>query len=309
MAKDSSFITLAAVELDKSSDRPLYRQLYDQLREAILSRRLVGGLRLPPTRALADELSVSRNTVVNAFEQLMAEGYITGKVGSGTYVAPALPAEALALRARNKRAARPSPATRSLSQRGAVIAATAMQSLPDAGKPRPFRPGLPALDAFPLDIWARLHARHWRSTGGELLGYGHAAGYWPLRQAIASYLGASRGVQCDAEQVIMVAGSQQAIDLAARLLLDPNDAVWIEDPGYLGARGALTGAGARLVPVPIDAEGIELRVGVARAPDARMVYVSPSHQFPLGVTMSLHRRLALLEWASRSGAWILEDDY
>jgi len=174
---------------------------------------------------------------------------------------------------------------------------------------RAFRPGTPALDAFPSELWSRLLARRWRNPPRELLSYSLSAGYQPLREAIASYLGAARAVLCEAEQVIIVAGAQQALDLVARLLLNPNDAAWIEDPGYLGTRAAFVGAGARLVPVPIDKEGLDVTAGARAAPDARLAYVSPSHQYPLGVTMSLARRLALLEWASRSGAWIIEDDY
>ena len=308
MTKYSSFVSLAALELEPAAATPLYRQLYDQMRDAILSRRLAAGARLPPTRALAEELGVSRNTIVSAFEQLTAEGYVEGRVGSGTYVAAALPDEALRVPPPSRLAASPRRPG-GLSKRGLAIAASTIVASPQDSKPRPFRPGLPALDAFPLDIWARLHARHWRYADRNLLAYGDSAGYAPLREAIAEYLGASRGVRCTAEQVLMVAGSQQAVDLAARLLLDAGDAAWVEDPGYPDARHALAGAGARLVPVPVDAEGLDVRAAVARAPKPRMVYVSPSHQFPLGVTMSLARRLALLDFAQRTGAWILEDDY
>jgi GntR family transcriptional regulator/MocR family aminotransferase len=177
------------------------------------------------------------------------------------------------------------------------------------GPARPFRPGTPALDEFPFEVWGRLAARHWRRPPAGLLGYGDPAGHLPLREAVATYLGTARAVRCGPEQVIVTAGAQQALDLAARLLVDPGDQVWIEDPGYLGARAALSGAGARLVPVPVDEEGLDVSAGAARAPRARLVYVSPSHQYPLGVTMSLARRLQLLEWAERAGAWILEDDY
>jgi GntR family transcriptional regulator/MocR family aminotransferase len=158
-------------------------------------------------------------------------------------------------------------------------------------------------------LGSRLLARRWRNPPRELLGYSPSEGYRPLREAIASYLGQARAVLCEAGQVIIVAGAQQALDLVARLILNPNDAAWIEDPGYLGTRAAFVGAGARLVPVPVDEEGLDVTAGAAHAPAARLAYVSPSHQYPLGVTMSLARRLALLEWASRSGAWVIEDDY
>jgi GntR family transcriptional regulator/MocR family aminotransferase len=162
---------------------------------------------------------------------------------------------------------------------------------------------------FPFEVWARLMSRQWRRPPTALLSYGDPAGYWRLREAIAAYLTASRGVRCVTEQVIVVAGSQQGLDLAARVLLDVGDRVWIEDPGYIGARGALKSAGADLVPVAVDSEGLNIAEGISRCPTARLVYITPSHQYPLGVTMSLSRRLALLEWAHRAGAWVLEDDY
>jgi GntR family transcriptional regulator/MocR family aminotransferase len=168
---------------------------------------------------------------------------------------------------------------------------------------------VPAADTLPLKIWANLAARHWRASASEHLGYGDPAGYRPLREAIAAHLGKARAVVCDADQVIIVAGTQQALDLASRILLDPGDSAWIEDPGFVGARGALIGAGARIVPVPVDDEGIVVSVGVRRDPRARLAYVTPSHQYPLGVAMSLSRRLELLSWACQAGSWVLEDDY
>jgi len=168
---------------------------------------------------------------------------------------------------------------------------------------------VPALDAFPRELWARMAARILRHPPTGLLNYGDAAGYPPLRHAIAEYLRAARGVRCSMEQVIVTAGSQQALDLSARLLLDPGDCAWVEDPGYMGARGAFLAAGVRPVPVPVDSEGLSVTDGESRAPGARMAHVSPSHQYPLGVTMSLARRMTLLDWARRKRAWIVEDDY
>jgi GntR family transcriptional regulator/MocR family aminotransferase len=294
--------------LDDRSPTPFYRQLYDRLRDAILSGRLAAGTQLPATRTLAQDLGVSRNTVLNAFEQLIAEGYVESRVGSGTYVSRVLPDDLLQVAAASA-APRPAPDDRSPSQRGALLAATPVSISRDTGNPRAFRPGLPAFDLFPFELWSRLVARHWRRASPGLLSYGDPAGYRPLREAIAAYLTAARGVRCALEQVIVVAGSQQGLDLAARVLLDPGDAVWIEEPGYIGARGALSSAGARLIPVPVDQEGLDVAAGMARSAAARMVYVTPSHQYPLGVTMSLARRLALLEWARRARAWVLEDDY
>jgi len=314
MPEPLSFFSLGALALEADSLVPLYRQIYEKIREAILTGQLAGGVRLPPSRALATELGVSRNTVVNAFEQLMAEGYLEGKIGAGTYVSQALPEEALQLRNRQIQqtlAAQPGPEAgpTALSKRGATVATTPVSASGTDPKPRPFRPGLPALDAFPYKLWEKIWVRRWRTLSSGLLGYGQAAGYQPLREAVAAHLSAARGVHCEAAQVLIVAGAQQAIDLAARLLLDPGDAVWVEDPGYLGAKGALRAAGAQLEPVPVDHEGLQIEQGITQAAAARMVYITPSHQYPLGVTMSLARRLALLEWAAGAGAWILEDDY
>jgi GntR family transcriptional regulator / MocR family aminotransferase len=296
------------VSLDASSVEPLHRQLYDRLRTGILAGQLSAGARLPSTRTLAVELGVSRTTVVTAFENLLAEGYLEGKVGSGTYVAGSLPEEVLGVRARPAGPRLPLSG-RGLSRRGTLLATTRTTAVKDTGTPRAFRPGVPALDEFPYVVWRRISGSVWRRPSGALLGYGDPAGYWPLRREISAHLATARAVRCDPEQVIVVSGSQQALDLASRVLLDPGDAVWIEDPGYMGARGALAGSGARLVPVPVDEEGLVVAAGIQREPGARLACVTPSHQYPLGVTMSLARRLELLGWAERSGAWVIEDDY
>jgi GntR family transcriptional regulator / MocR family aminotransferase len=292
--------------------RPLYQQLYEGVRSAILSGQLAGGTRLPSTRALAEELSVSRSTVINAFDQLLAEGYIYGVRGSGTYVARLQPDELLQAPPGQQTVPHSPTLCGAVSQRGAGLAA--LPELPASnqhasGHNRAFQVGLPAIDEFPRKLWGQVLARCWRGAAPELLDYQHPAGYMPLRQAIAAHVAAARGVRCDAGQVIVTAGSQQALTLAAHLLLDPGDAAWIEDPGYMGARAALLGAGAHMVPVPIDTEGIDLAAGLARHAHPRLVYITPSHQFPLGVTMSLARRLALLEWAASGDCWLIEDDY
>jgi GntR family transcriptional regulator / MocR family aminotransferase len=308
MAKRRAVVTIGTLELDRASGVPLYRQLYDGLREAILSGRLRPGARLPSTRVLASDLATSRNTVLAAFGQLLAEGYLEGRVGAGTTVAGTLPETLLRARPEPTGPGRPGRRPR-LSRRGALLVGTRAALSRGAATAHPFRPGLPGLDAFPFDLWTRLLARRWRRVPRQLLDYGEPAGYAPLREAIAAYLGEARAVNCEASQVIVVTGAQQAVDLAARVLLDPGDTAWVEDPGYQGARGALIAAGIRLAPVSLDGEGLDVRRGARVAPEARLVYVTPSHQYPLGVTMTLHRRLALLEWASASGAWILEDDY
>lgn len=327
MAKTTSALPVWIPPLDRGSALPLHRQLYQGLRAAILRGRLAPGVRLPSTRDLARELRVSRNTVVNAFEQLLAEGYLCGRVGSGTYVSEALgrigervhTASAarkprLSKRGASQESARvamrhlPSLST-PLSKRGARQASLRSPELTASASPAPFIVGVPALDRFSYKTWGRLLAQRWRERNPALLSYADPAGYGPLREAVANYLQLVRAVRCEPDQVILVSGSQQGLDLTARLLLDPGDAVWFEEPGYLGARGAFAAAGAKLVPVPVDEEGMDVEPGERLCPRARLAYVSPSHQYPLGVTMSLERRLRLLEWAERSGAWILEDDY
>ncbi|MDQ6692930.1 MAG: PLP-dependent aminotransferase family protein, partial [Chloroflexota bacterium] len=309
MAKRSSTLPIASIELEPTLPLPIYRQLYDQLRQAILTGRLKGGTRLPSTRLFADELGVARNTVLNAFEQLLAEGYLYSRIGAGTYVATVLPEELLNAEPPSDQAGHALRTGRRLSQRGRQLAAAAVEPYLPAERFPAFKLGMPALDSFPFKLWGQLWAARWGSTPRELLTYGEAAGYRELREAIAGYLRSARAVRCEADQVIIVAGTQQGMDLAARLLLDEGDEAWIEDPGYLGAWGALASAGARPCPVPVDSEGLNVEAGMASCPGARLAYVSPSHQHPLGVTMSLRRRLALLDWASRNGAWIIEDDY
>jgi GntR family transcriptional regulator/MocR family aminotransferase len=313
--KQTASVHIPPVSLDSASSVPIYRQLYEGLRAAILSGRLVAGTQLPSTRLMAKELGVSRTTAVYAFEQLADEGYVVSREGSGTRVAGVLPDDSM-LTAPATKGGGPgsgngiarSPA-RTLSRRSALLTSLKASAAPDVGAPRAFRTGVPALDMFPLTEWQGIAARVYRTLPHSLLGYGDAAGYGPLRVAIAAYLGASRAVNCSPEQVIITTGSQQALDLAARLLLDAGDEAWIEDPGYMGARAALLSAGARLVPVPVDEEGLDVALGAACSPGARVVYVTPSHQYPMGATMSLPRRLALLQWATRAGAWLLEDDY
>ncbi|MBD0371780.1 MAG: PLP-dependent aminotransferase family protein [Pyrinomonadaceae bacterium] len=309
MSKVSVATSFPVLHLDASSSVPLYRQIYEGLRSAILTGKLRPGARLPSTREMAKGLMVSRNTVMNAYDQLLAEGYLEGHVGSGTYVTNLLPDDLLHACISPGRTLRLSQKRRGFSSLGAILTTTRVNACADPSRARPFWPGIPALDSFPAKTWSRLLSHYWHQPSHELLGYGDPAGYWPLREAIATYLGAARAVQCSPEQVIITAGRQQAFDLVTRVLLNPGDAAWIEDPGYMGARAALLSAGARLIPVPVDEEGIDVCAGEAQCPDARLAYVSPSHQYPLGLTMSLSRRLALLEWAKRAGAWILEDDY
>jgi len=308
MPKTAEHVTLAGVDLDRRLPEPLAAQLYQGLRHAVLRGQIRRGDRLPSTRTLAADLCISRNTVTSAYEQLLAEGYIEARVGSGTCVARSLPDELLSASADSVKVLKKRSLRQSLSARGKMLSSRPVRVLSVEGRPQPFASGLPDLHEFPFETWARLMSRHWRRPGYKLVGYGDPAGYKPLREAIAGYLRGSRAVRCETEQVVIVSGSQQALDISARILLDPGDTALLEDPGYPGAQVALRAAGAKLVRLPVDAEGANIHA-VARDVKAQVAFVTPSHHFPLGVTMSIARRLALLEWAERRGAWILEDDY
>jgi GntR family transcriptional regulator/MocR family aminotransferase len=258
---------------------------------------------------LATDLSVSRNTVLNAFEQLAAEGYLVGSAGGGTRICHGLPDDLPPMRVVTAPATFSARGRRRPSRRASSIVRLPFRHWRDGPQTvRPFRSGTGAIDSFPVKDWMRLIRRSARDLR-SLMNYGDVGGYRPLRLAIAEYLKRARGLTCEPDQVLIVNGSQQGLDLAARLLLDPGDAAWLEDPGYDGALAAIGGAGARIAPVPVDEDGLNVAAGVRRCPDARLAYVTPSHQFPLGVTMSLTRRFELLSWAQRSGAWIVEDDY
>ncbi|HZZ88265.1 MAG TPA: PLP-dependent aminotransferase family protein [Caulobacteraceae bacterium] len=285
---------------------PLYRQVYDWVQRAIVDGRLKPGQRVPSTRRLAAELRVSRVPILTAFEQLHAEGYLESTIGAGTRVAASMPEQALRSLPRRRPAEACGP--RRVSQQ----AAEALSQPDQLGPPSTlgaFRVSLPALDAFPAKLWASLLARHARRAAPDLMDYSDPMGHLPFREALAEYLGAARGVRCEAAQVMVVSGSQQGLQLAASALLDPGDAVWIEEPGYPGAQRAFAAVGAELVPLPTDAQGLDVAAGVLRRPDARAAYVTPAHQYPLGVTMSASRRVSLLNWAAAANAWIFEDDY
>jgi len=281
------------------------RSLYDALRTAILEGRLRPGARLPSTRELALQEGYSRGTIVAAFDQLKAEGYLQGTIGSGTFVSRVLPEDLLQVKASPREKFRlRSPRMWRVSRYAHNV------RLFEGYENRPiraFRPNLPALDLFPTALWAQITARCLRrSTMQQLMGCG-PLGYQPLRQAVCDYLNASRGVNCSVEQIAIVSGVQEALDLAARVLLDSGDTVCVETPGYPGAAYAFAACGAKVFSVAVDAEGLRL-VELPRHA-VRLVYVTPGHQFPLGVAMSLPRRLALLEWARQTGALIFEDDY
>lgn len=284
----------------------MYRQLSEWFRHAIIEGRLRPGQRIPSTRSLAEELKISRIPVLAAYEQLCAEGYLEAFTGAGTCVARSIVDARLKKSAPGGPRAHGSVRARGISERAKSIPSPPRPWLKNLGA---FRVGLPALDHLPLGVWSKLVRRHWRGPPNDLLAYGDPMGYLPFREAIAEYLGVFRGVRCEASQIMITTGSQQALQLIAHVLLDPGCRVWMEEPGYPGAHQALSMAAARLSPVPVDQEGMDVAQGIQRWPDARAVYVTPSHQFPLGTTLSAARRLALLNWAARSGAWIIEDDY
>jgi GntR family transcriptional regulator/MocR family aminotransferase len=289
---------------------PAYRWLYESLRKEILEGRLRPGARLPGTRDLGEQYGLSRGTIVSAFDQLKSEGYVDGSVGSGTYVSSVLPDELLHVPRRSVRVQTGTSSERA-RPRPRRLSAFARRVRPFpvlADRPmRAFRSHVPALDLFPTTLWAQLTARRLRRATVSMLYGCNELGYAPLREAIADYLTTSRGVTCTPEQVMIVSGAQEALDLITRLTVDPGDRVCIEDPGYRGAALAFEAAGAKISPLPLDDQGAVLRASRLRG--ARLVYITPAHQYPTGVAMSLARRLELLEWARNAGALLFEDDY
>lgn len=281
--------------------RSLTNWLYGELRSAILEGRLAPDARLPSSRDFARQYGLSRGTVVSVLERLQAEGYVTSRVGFGTWV---------------NRMEMPRPARHATTTPAYIHRIISTYQRPQpwvdlafvAGI-RPFRIGVPAINEFPSEVWGRIAANRARNFKSWLTKDADRGGYQPLRDAIAEYLRTSRGVRCTAEQIVIVSGIQQALDLLSRLLLKKGDRIWMEDPGYFGARIAFDNVGARIVAVPVDHEGLCVSGGIKISPNAKGAYVTPAHQFPLGVTMSLERRLALLSWSAGAGAFVIEDDY
>jgi GntR family transcriptional regulator / MocR family aminotransferase len=293
--------------LDSSGGRSLQLAVHDALRAAILDRRLDAGGRLPATRDLAHQLGVARGTVVLAYEQLTAEGYLRGARGAGTFVVETLPDAWFApiTRASTSRRRRLSA---TLSERGALLG-KGLFPVAAPGRPRPFLPYTPAVDLFPRVRWGQLMARQARRSEARRFRDVDVRGYRPLREALAEHLRVSRGVRCTSERILIFSGVHQALDLVARMLLDKGDSVWMEDPGYFGARRVLEAADLKLVPVPVDHAGLDVAKGILAAPRARLAYVTPAHQAPLGTTLSLERRMLLMGWANDADAWVFEDDY
>jgi GntR family transcriptional regulator/MocR family aminotransferase len=296
---------LPTLALDRDSGIPIYRQLYEAYRQAILAGQLRKDAQLSSTRELAIELRISRHSVMNAFDQLLAEGYIRGDPGSGTFVQAGFLGDT-DLHDKGKSRCQELPGD--VLSREAIRIAKAPH-MPASSPPIPFRRGLPAVDKFPLALWSRIVASCCRKMRSGDLNYTEPQGSVAFRRTIAEYLRNLRAVKCEPEQVFVVSGSQQGLQLIAHTLLNEGDPVCMEDPGYPGARSAFLGVGANVLTVPIDDEGMEVNKATQLPRMPKLIYVTPSHQFPLGVTMSLGRRLSLLDWAEQSPAWVVEDDY
>ncbi|WP_420405158.1 PLP-dependent aminotransferase family protein [Nisaea sp.] len=307
MVKRAAGALLSAIRIDHDSPRLLATQITSSIREIILAGGLRGGDRLPATRTLARDLGVSRTTMVDVYERLISEGLLDARTGAGTFVSDSV----------------------RIADRSA---ADAEAEIPDTGPPmetrsrppvsfgtgfavrlphtiRAFTTALPAVDMFPVAQWTRQSNKHWREQRDLVLGYGNVAGFPPLRRAIAAHLRANQGINCDEERIFVTNGAQHAFHIIASMLLKQGDRVWFENPGAIGAQNALRAAGGDLVPLPIDTDGLDVAAGLERAPEFRLAFVTPLHQQPLGVTMSLERRFALLNAAEAADAWIIEDDY
>ncbi len=300
---DVSAGIVPVIPIDREADAPLHRQVYAGFRDAILRGDLAAGQQVPSSRALAGELAISRFPVLDAYAQLLAEGYFQSRVGAGTFVASSLPHRA----ATTKRPADDAPSSRRTSRRSALF---------PAYDPVPWRHGWgafavhqPALDHFPFELWSKLVSRHSRTLRVHSSSNVHPLGLQPFREAICSYLRTARAVRCEPGQIMVVSGSQQALDIVTRVLLDPGDAAWMEEPCYPLMRSLLIGSGVRAIPVPVDEEGLDVTAGINLAPEARAAFVTPSHHYALGVTMSASRRFQLMEWSRQASSWIVEDDY
>jgi GntR family transcriptional regulator / MocR family aminotransferase len=307
MATKRSSAFTPVITMDRSSSQPLHAQVYRALRDAIARGGLRAGQRVPSSRAMSSELNVSRITILGAYAQLLAEGYFETRKGAGTFVSRSLPEHLTQCRqpvtGRTQKASGPRP-----------IAHRALLCPVEPAPPwiaglGAFGVHQPAFDAFPFAIWSRLVTHHSKDPNARAIHCIDPMGSRRFREAICSYLRTARAVQAEPEQIMIVSGSQQALQIATSVLLDPGASVWMEEPGYRLARNVFAAAGCRPVPVPVDGEGLNVAAGIKRCAQARAAYVTPSHQYPLGSTMSAGRRLQLLNWAQLHGAWIIEDDY
>ncbi|BAN27956.1 MocR-like pyridoxine biosynthesis transcription factor PdxR [Caballeronia insecticola] len=285
------------IEIDRHHALPIYLQICERFKTAIAAGHLKPGDRVPALRGLATQLNTARGTVEMAYDILVDEGYLQMRGAAGTFVSSSLPESVMRGGARKGR------------ERAAVSRPKGASAVEVGHDARPLRPGLPALDAFPRKLWSRLVAHRARAVELASLTYPDPAGYGPLRERIATYLGLSRGVECAPERVFVTNGYRSSLELVLRSLAKPDDSAWFEEPGYFLARNFLVEAGLKLVPVPVDQDGLDVDAGQALDPHARFAIVTPAHQSPLGVTLSLARRMKLLDWAERAGSWIVEDDY
>lgn len=316
------------ISLDRNQPSPVYRQIYERIRNAILAGTLAPGTRLPSWNGLASQLGVARGTVKAAYDWLAGEGYVLGRGAAGTIVPPIFRTpkrgpekRRVSLRGgyrRNSRRASPRAADHARRATSPPAADDARHASPPpaapadaplSGRLAPFQMGFPALDAFPRKLWTRVAAQCVRRLDDTAMGYTDVTGYRPLRESIAAYVAVSRGIACTGEQVFITCGYSGALELICRTLLETGDRVWIEDPAFFRTLALLQLTGVRIVPVPVDEQGLRVSAGTGLAPDARFAIVTPSHQAPLGMSLSLPRRLELLDWAVRRKRWIVEDDY
>jgi len=295
------------IAVNRKAPKALHQQIYDAYRAAIVGGSLRPGQRIPSTRVLASEICVSRFPVLNAYSQLLAEGYLESRVGAGTVIARSLPDQLTSSEPAGSGHAHAPSGPRPVASRCSILPGVAC--LPWLQSWGAFRVGQVAFDQFPVHAWSNLVSRRCRSIDAHAFHYGDPMGSMVLRETIASYLKTARSLHCEAEQVMIVGGSQHALEISARVLLDPGNRVWVEQPGYRSAREVFALSGCHPVPVPVDKEGLNVASGIKQCPNARAAFVTPSHQFPLGVTMSASRRLQLVDWAQNSGSWIIEDDY
>ncbi|WP_346318446.1 PLP-dependent aminotransferase family protein [Chitinophaga sp. YIM B06452] len=307
MPKVSHQISIPGLELNRASKIPAYKQVYGLLRTAILERRLQPGQRLPSSRLLAESMGLSRNIILLAYEQLSLEGFITGATGNGSFVAGTLPDTRPRLPKEQVQAEENVPQNDVRFQY--PVSDRFMQRESEPATIKPFQNPEPAMDHFPYRVWAKCAYRIFRNLEFEPLYYHDAKGYLPLRTAIADYLRVNRAIRCSADQIVITTGTQQALNLAAAMLLKQGDRFWIEDPGYVNARAVFEHAGGKACPVPLNPDGLDVDHAIRKHPNASLCYITPSHQFPVGGTLSITKRLKLLEWAARKKMWIIEDDY
>ncbi|EJD6507097.1 PLP-dependent aminotransferase family protein [Providencia rettgeri] len=283
--------------------------VYHTIRDAILDGRINTGIKLPSTRALAEMMSISRNSVIAGFDRLIDEGYLYTKKGSGTYVSAKIPDELVRTTSKPQIINCPEYNALNLNPIISTLESLWDKSRPNTNTHQMFNIGIGCVDQFPHELWGRLLGRVWRKSKSAIPHFNHPDGYMPLKKLVADYVRSTRGVHCNENQIIIVNGTQQAINLVSKVLLKQGDTVWLDDPGYDSARAILTATGAKIAAIPSDQEGMDITYAAKQYSHAKLIYTTPSHQFPLGTTLSLSRRLALLDWAQQNNAWIFEDDY